>query len=536
MDIPPPNPDQSYLLEQSQRFSKSLIWDLQKKFYARQGIEAWRQGVVPHYITNNHYIADSYARLVLAFLRDCQNAGTLDATQPIYIVELGAGSGRLGFHFLKKLLKILPQTNLKDLTIKYVMTDFAEANLEFWRKHPPLKTLAKQGYLDFARYEAGQDHELTLLHSNERLYSGSLKNPLIVLANYFFDSIPPDIFSIKDGELGLGLVSISATEPNPDLSDPDLLSKVSLTYEQQPLSEDFYQDFYQDPICNQILQEYVQSLDNTILAFPSMAIDCIRNLGQFSADRLLLIVGDKGFKRADHLVGLPEPGLSLHGGGFSLMVNFHALSQYFLKRGGFALNSIHQPQNLTISLFGLGVAGVETRQSYQAAIEQFGPDDFFAIIKGLENSYRDLSLAQILAYLRLSQWDTQAFLSCFPTLLEQSENLTIVEREDLYQVVQEIWEVYYPLSEKVDLAFYLGMLLYSMAFFPESLGFFNCSIQDYGANASTLYNMAMCYYNLGQLTTALAYIDKTLHKDPAFEPAKATRLMIQNEIKLQSGV
>ncbi len=531
MDIPPPNPDPNYLLEQSQSFSNSLIWDLQKKFYARQGIEAWRKGVVPQYITNNPYIANTYARLVLAFLRDCQKAATLDPSQPIYIVELGAGAGRLAFQFLKKLLKILPHTTLKDISIKYVLTDFAEANLEFWRNHPPLKALAEQGYLDFAHYEAGQDQKLTLLYSQEKLTPGSLKNPLIVLANYVFDSIPADVFSIKDGEVGLGLVSIRGNQPNLDLHDPDLLSKVTLSYEQKPLAG----DFYQNQIYNQILQEYSRNLRETILVFPNVALDCIRNLAQISSGKLLLIVGDKGFTREDHLEGLPEPGLSLHGGGFSLMVNFHAISQYIMKQGGFALNPAHQPQNLNISVYGLGAACPETQLTYQTAVEQFGPDDYFVIVKGLEKNYQHLSLAQMQAYMRLSHWDTQTFLSCFPNLLDKGETLTIVEREDLYQAVQEVWDIYYPMGDKPDVAFYLGMLLYSMAFFPESLEFFNHSIQLYGSNASTLYNIAMCHYNLGQPSTALNFIDQALKKDPAFEPAKASRLKIQAEIRLGVG-
>ena len=103
----------SYILEQGKRLSESLLWRLQKSFFDSQGVQAWTTGIVPHYITSNGWIADAYAKVVLGWLRDC--AGTvrepgsfapLDLRHPVYIVELGCGSGRFGFHFFNRLLDL----------------------------------------------------------------------------------------------------------------------------------------------------------------------------------------------------------------------------------------------------------------------------------------------------------------------------------------------------------------------------------------------------------------------------------------------
>src|SRR6185369_11831847 len=87
-------------LEENQRLSESLLWRLQRNYFERQGIEAWRSGAVPHHITSSPFIADAYAKVVMGFLRDWK----LDRRAPIYIVELGSGSGRFAYAFLKKFL------------------------------------------------------------------------------------------------------------------------------------------------------------------------------------------------------------------------------------------------------------------------------------------------------------------------------------------------------------------------------------------------------------------------------------------------
>ena len=66
-----------YILETQQVFSKSLLWDLQRQYFAQMGVEAWRQGEVPHYVTSNPTIANSYAEVVFAFWRDQQRLVSL---------------------------------------------------------------------------------------------------------------------------------------------------------------------------------------------------------------------------------------------------------------------------------------------------------------------------------------------------------------------------------------------------------------------------------------------------------------------------
>ncbi len=160
-------------LETNCRLSQSVLWQLQRNYFERQGIEAWNSGAVPHHITSSPFITDAYARIVFGFLRDCAAVSRQDNSsvakpadsRPLYIVELGSGSGRFAYLFLRKLLDLYRSSVLKNFQIKYVMTDLAERNLEYWRTHSWLQSLVEEGLLDFARFDVEHDQKLKLIHS-----------------------------------------------------------------------------------------------------------------------------------------------------------------------------------------------------------------------------------------------------------------------------------------------------------------------------------------------------------------------------------
>lgn len=71
------------------------------------------QGIVPHFITCNAFIGRSYAHVLNGFLRDCMRGKScmaLDPTEPLYIIELGTGSGKFSFFMLKALLEMKART------------------------------------------------------------------------------------------------------------------------------------------------------------------------------------------------------------------------------------------------------------------------------------------------------------------------------------------------------------------------------------------------------------------------------------------
>lgn len=169
----------------------------------------------------------------------------------------GAGSAKLSYVLLKKLLKLaeyLPRRQTSDnnqspgnntnnnsnnsssnkpsggFCFKYVITDFSHSNFGFWMNHPRLQELFALGIVDFAVFDAEaepgslggkegssgdggsagggdpgvndqgrgvglwRDGCLRLELSGQELRPGDMKHPVIVVANYVFDSLKQDAF------------------------------------------------------------------------------------------------------------------------------------------------------------------------------------------------------------------------------------------------------------------------------------------------------------------------------------------------------
>lgn len=520
-----------FVLERERRLSDSLLWRLQRSFFDRQGVRAWTEAVVPHYVTSNPWIADSYARVVLGWLRDW-SAEPLDLDHPVHVVELGCGSGRFAYLFLVRFFDLLSRSPLAGLPVRYVLTDFTEYNLDVLRSHPSLQPFVEAGLLDFACYDAGRDLEVRLSHSGDVLAPGAVANPVAVLANYVFDSLPQDLFTLRAGRLHEGLVALTSPRRERDLDDPGLLSRVELTWTHRPCGP----GAYGDPDLDGLLDEYARTLGETAILVPVASLRSVANLARLAGDRLLLLSGDKGYSSAASLAGRAEPAFALHG-SFSLPVNFHAIGRWFTRRGGEFLASSCEAASLNVSagLLGEPAGGwIETRLAFDDAVERHGPDDFFSTKQGIEASYGNLSLEQLLAWLRLSGWDHNIFLGCIATLLARVPEASEGQRAELAEAARRVWETYFPLREPSDLAFGLGLLALALERPAEALEYFHHSLRLYGDRAATSFHLALCHHRLGEAEAARERVEAALEKDPDFKPARALKAQISGEGRARS--
>jgi tetratricopeptide (TPR) repeat protein len=518
------------ILEQGQRLSQSILWRLQRRYFEGRGVEAWSKGDVPHYITTNPHIASAYAQVVLGWLRDCREQG-IDRTQPVYFVELGSGAGRFGFHFLKKFEQLHRRSSLRDIRVTYVMTDFTERNLDFWKNHSQLQAWVQAGRLDFARFDAENDAVLRLVHSGTAVGAPTNPNPMAVLANYVLDSIPQDAFQVKEGKLHESLLTVSAP-PDVDAEDPKSLEKLTLSYEHRPIDD----GYYGEAIYDEILAGYRDRLPESIVVFPRAAADCLRNLARLSAGRLLFLSADKGYTREDSLAGLGEPGMAVHG-SFSLMVNYHALGQVIGKLGGQVLQPLHRHNSIGIGAFLLGSAGesgnetpfAETRLAFHQAIESFGPDDFFMLRREIEGEGKEIGVEESLAYLRLSGWDSNVLLGCYRGLIEKLSAAPETLRQEAHWALQHVWDNYYSIGEELDIPFLIGSLYFGMQYYPEAIEHFQRSFERRGPEAVTFKNLGLCYYHLRQMDRAQEYTDMALALDPNLAAGRTMRILIESE-------
>ena len=118
-------------------------------------------------------------------------------------MEGGSGSCKFGAAFVRYFFQLwnrIGSTIRQRLKPKVVLTDLSKEVLESRSEMAHFKTYISDGLLDFAVVEANHvvsTCSISLIHSKEVLESGSFTGPLLLLGNYFLDSLPTDAFTVR---------------------------------------------------------------------------------------------------------------------------------------------------------------------------------------------------------------------------------------------------------------------------------------------------------------------------------------------------
>ncbi len=507
-------------LERDIPLSKSLIWRLQREFYIQRGLRAWTEDMVPGYITNNPLIAEIYARIVSSFLCDC---GELSPQNPLRVLELGAGPGKFSYLFLRHLVPLLRTKNIPAETARYCMTDCSESVVQAWRTNSYLAEFVASGMLEFELLQAGEEIKSQFVTGKP---SKPVNGPLVLIANYVFDSLPQDAFVINEGQIFEALVTTTA--PAGGDGTVEALSRLQLSYKNVSLSP----NRYPDQSWNDILEYYRSHLPAATVLFPSATLKTLQELGNHPDGRMLVLAADKGYPYEEEL-SLPQgpPALEFHAPNcFSQMVNLDAIGKYFQAVGGEALLPDKHSTSLNICAFLQRRPGDQfpaTRAAYQEAQAALGPDDVFTLLGWLNAHMEEMSVPQILSTLRLTRWDPVALLRLFPVLGRQLRSV-VAERNDLRNAVMRIWANHYPVNPNENvIAFHCGVILLELRFYEDAMLMFKTSQQILGASAATSYNLGLCSLGLGRSSEALAFMVEACNLDPAFEPAKLSRAKLE---------
>ena len=448
------------LIDADKPLSKSLIWNIQRAYFQKAGMQAWQDDVVPHAISCNPFMARAYARLIVGYLQDC--AADLDPAAPLYIIELGAGSGRLTHHLIYQLLPMLAGlANFDQMPqVKFVLTDFTPDVIKFWQQHPKLQQLVAEGILDFALFDVESPRHLRLLNSKTTIAPQNSGNPIVLLANYFFDSIPQDSFVIEDGELGANLLSLYSGQPELDLNAADLWDQLSLAYEPLPLQG----PPYETALYNDILADYEAQLPDTTLTFPHVGLDCLQYWMGFK--ELLLLTADRGYSHAESLIGQGNPHPNLHG-SFSMMVNYHAITEFVERSGGRAFVPPHYQDNVQTLAYVLNSAEKEftaAEQAFEQSVVHNGPDDYFALRQHLLKQIPEMAIDQFLSLMRWSADEADVLrpgLDHLASWVEQEP----AWQEDVLDMLERVKAQYLAIRSDDDLILKIDQLIDQIA--PE---------------------------------------------------------------------
>jgi hypothetical protein len=339
-----------------------------------------------------------------------------DRTQPVHILEVGSGHGKLAFLLVRELVEAWQSwpdlgtagpdwtgptggagggfglgPNRRLAPFRVVISDFYEGGVPFWAQHESLRPFIDAGLVDFAVFDAeGTSASIGLRRSKGELSAATLRNPLVVVCNYIFDTLRQDAFRTVDGQLEEALASLytdrheavegggeTETEtgttatggkgktPSAPLSlDPDMISRLRVTWSYRPADP----TSFGDDALGSVLTHYAGRLPNACpLLVPVGGLRLLDRLRALSNGRLFLLAGDKSYAHEEELVQQRDPHVAIHGvrqlvrrrrsratffshlsipifpptllQSFSFMVNFHAVRLYAIAKGGFSLHT-----------------------------------------------------------------------------------------------------------------------------------------------------------------------------------------------------
>ncbi len=512
------------------RFGESPLWTMQREYFEEKGIDAWREREVPHYVTSHVLMVEAYVDIVFNYWCDGLSGGTIDPKQPLYLLELGAGCGRFAYLFLEKMCATLARYGGCDLSFCYLISDVSENTREFLTNHPYLQPYLNSGKAAIIPFDAEVDSAIHLPDRDIPLRK--LQNPLVVVANYVFDGLIQDMFSIHYGSVGEGwvnLVPVSPGEDAKDLTDQPIKNRGSfgnwtLDYEWRNSVQIETHEW------EGLLALYQKRLDSIPVLMPAGALHCLDRLEVLSNGEMLLLSADKGYFQESELRKQAPPQLSCHG-SFSLPVNFHAITAHLESKGAWVFNQKYREEGLVYhaALFS------ESRETYGATMgtivqryEGFSPDDFFTIKQHLNTAADQLTSIQMMAYLRLSGYDARVLALFLPQLLTLQINFSPRELNDWRKALEQTWQHYFPLGEGDDFCFQVGLLAYDLEHWGLAKAIFQMCLYFYGEQAPIWHNYGLCEFESGNWEEAHSAFERALVCQPDDEKVQAIKQQVEN--------
>jgi hypothetical protein len=227
----------------------------------------------------------------------------------------------------------------------------------------------------------------------------------------------------------------------------------------------------------------------------------------------MILSADRGISQVNQLALQPEPRFANHG-SFSLPVNYHALGIYVKQQGGLALTCQRRDTGLVLCTLLLNNEPSAHAQNGTSAtvdafnkhFREFNPDDAYSVKRALEKVGQQLTPDQMLAHLRLSRWDYRILNLFFPSLLDYCRYFDPSERLQWITALLNTWENYYPLGDKIDPCFQMGVMAMELGAWGLGKDCFKAAVRYHGKAFGSLYNLALCSSELGEFELAEKFL------------------------------
>ena len=503
------------ILQEMTPVNQSMAWRLLENFYTQAGPSAWSEDIVPQGSTANCYTADTYARMAAAFLRDLDR---LEGERPL-IIELGGGNGRCAWQFLNRLKNYHDSEDTPLPAFTYLLTDAATRNLETWKQQPRFKHLVDEGTLEFAILRV-DDTPIIQTEKGDVHPSDFANRPVLIIANYLFDSIPSNMLHVKEGKLHQVLMSLETTEA--DFLKQPLKSFESV--EEKFSSQVIASPHTGDELLDQILVNYQDLEDEFYVVVPEVGFKFLRTFLDRQAP-LMMIAGDLAYSDPDEF-DVESP--FIFKSYFAHYTNFHIFSELFRHYKGHVQFQRHRDPDFSSAAFLIPGTAHETvnavlpqtRAEAQTCLQEFNPYDAHELTEMISETLEEASFRQVLAWLRFSKFDPEVATACLPLLFEElQQGQDDPDQGQLYESYMEAYQAFFPDGSPVTFDYAIAQLCLALKLNTEALDLLEDSLGEFGPTAARLYVYALVLVRLERLEDAKAALQEALSQDANYGPA-----------------
>lgn len=433
------------------RLDESAIFARQAEVYERLGMRAWSEGIVPWRATTCPLLAEVEAELIAAFDADVRAAGALAPDDVLTVIDVGAGTGRLGF-------QLAPLLAARGVHAKLVLTDVSASNVEALAAHRQLASLAADGLVTFERFDALSPAPLG--------DSGAT----VLLAHYLFDTLPHRAFRVTTAGGFEGLVDVQH-EP--------------WAWRYEPAE----------------VPEVLTARGDGTFLLPVGAARALTAWRDYFTGPVLVLAADKGVEPR----GPTEDPLLARHESVSAGVDFDALASM---APVFRHLSPSTPSNV-FALHAFVSAPSETPSFGDAWRSRGATNEVLGLLERFDALLKtDPSVDAMFEVLDESRADPD-LLAQLASRLKESV-LTSSQATHLVQLLLRAAQQHFVFRQQLDVPFTLAITAHHVGALELAVALYLLSLQESGAHDSTLLNLALAQHALGRHALACEALEVLL--------------------------
>jgi len=384
---------------------------------------------------------------------------------------------------------------------KLIISDFVEENIKSWLAHKQLKPFFEKGVLDCIQFDVQTEPSMMCLYGRKKLGLEDFAIPPMVIAHYVLDSLPIDVFRVKNGNLFAVHVGLGVDKSS-DFSKDDIRR---ITFEKKMLR--VQDQYYKNAFHNELIQSIAADIQTGCFDFPVAAFKLLDTLSEVIGSRYLFSCMDKGY--VDHRCYQEGefPPIFYHHNTFSFDFNFYAFNKYLEAKAGYSLWIASNRQLIKWQIASCDVQIEQTPEIdrfAQIKMEQSTPVDYLYNYAMAADMGFDWPFSALVSLLVQSDWDPVLFAQMGSQLVRKLPDTTLDEQSFLFSYFDTLEKNFFAARDSGDIYLVIGKLYHVLDAYEEAIAYFEKSKATFGEGYAVYFSMGKTYFASGDSSTALS--------------------------------